>query len=251
MRFFAPLLRPPPPPPFVAPTYTPPAPAPQNLFASSDPTLQDASWVSRAPGIPIPFGVYNTDPMPVPPSAGFPWAWVMALETTSETARFLASAAADPLDVGAWQVLDASHTVPRLPDVGSCPSLRHDGGYFYYLTGGSNIHILRSADLVAWTESQRLVIAHADPGDCVVAPAWFGPYVPTGEALARISACGKEGSFGDDSDVDLVQWDAPYGEQGGGPAVLLEYGSGDQRTFGFSNLALANGTMAAFLQSFF
>jgi hypothetical protein len=29
------------------------------------------------------------------------------------------------------------------------------------------------------------------------------------------------------------------------------YGSGDQATFGFSNLALFNGTMTAFLQSFF
>jgi len=49
--------------------------------------------------------------------------------------------------------------------------------------------------------------------------------------------------------VDLVEWPQPFG--GAGPGVLLEYGSGDQRTFGFSNLAFFNGSMAAFLQSFF
>lgn len=222
-----------------------------HLLFSSAPDLADASWGSRSPGVPVPFGVYNTDPMAVPPAAGLPWKWVMALETTAETARFLASASADPTQVGAWRVLDAAHTVGRLPDVGSCPSLRHDGAYFYYLTGGSNIQILRSADLVAWQEAPRSVLTHAAPGDCVVAPPWFGGgYVPQGEAAARLAACGAGGNFGDDSDVDLVEWPHPFGGSGG-PGVLLEYGSGDQRTFGFSNLAFFNGSMNAFLQSFF
>jgi hypothetical protein len=74
--------------------------------------------------------------------------------------------------------------------------------------------------------------------------------VPQGEAAARLAACGAGGNFGDDSDVDLVEWPQPFGGSGG-PGVLLEYGSGDQRTFGFSNLALYNGSMNAFLQSFF
>jgi hypothetical protein len=223
-----------------------------NLFASSSPDLADATWRAHAPGIPLPqLGVYNTDLAAVPPAAALPWRWVMALETTAEAARFLASAAADPTDLAAWALLDAAHTVPRLPDVGSCPSLRHDGSHFYYLTGGTNIHVLRSADLVQWEEGAGLVLAHAAPGDCVVAPGWFGPYLPGGEAAARLAACGPSGNFGDDSDVDLVEWGAPFGSAAGGPAVLLEYGSGDQRTFGFSNLALANGTLSAFLQGFF
>jgi len=219
-----------------------------HLLSSSARDRADGSWVG-SPGVPVPFGVYNTDPMAVPPAAGLPWKWVMALETTAETARFLASAAADPTQADAWRVLDAAHTVGRFPDVGSCPSLRHDGAFFYYLTGGSNIQILRSADLVAWQEAPRSVITHAAPGDCVVAPPFFGPYVPQGEAAARLAACGADGNFGDDSDVDLVEWPQPFG--GAGPGVLLEYGSGDQRTFGFSNLAFFNGSMAAFLQSFF
>lgn len=222
-----------------------------NLFFSSSPSLEDASWQARLPGIPIPFGVYNTDAMRVPPSAGLPWSWVMALETTAETARFLASSAADPTDVAQWMVLDASHTVPRLPDVGSCPSLRHDGSHFFYLTGGSNIQILRSPDLMQWEASNRSVIRHADAGDCVVAPSWFGPYVPEGIALQRLATCGTGGNFGDDSDVDLVEWPAPFGDASRGPSVLLEYGSGDQRSFGFSNLAMFNGTLNAFLQSWF
>ena len=139
----------------------------------------------------------------------------------------------------------------RLPDVGSCPSLRHDGVHFYYLTGGSNIHILRSLDLMTWEESSRNVLTHADPGDCIVAPTWFGPYVPEGVALQRLQTCGVAGTFGDDSDVDLVEWPAPFGSAANGPATLLEYGSGDQHTFGFSNLAVFNGSMSSFLQGFF
>ena len=222
-----------------------------DFFFSSSPALEDASWAARAPGIRVPFGVYNNDVMPVPPSAGSPWKWVMALETTAETARFLASGADDPTDVGAWAVLNASHTVPGLPDVGSCPSLRHDGAFFYYLTGGSNIQILRSPDLLGWTPAARSVLRHADPGDCVVAPAWFGPYVPAGVAAQKLAGCGPAGNFGDDSDVDLVEWPAPFGDASQGPATLLQYGSGDQATFGFSNLALFNGTRVEFLQSFF
>jgi hypothetical protein len=222
-----------------------------NLFYSSSFDLSDASWESHSPGIPLPFGVYNTDPMPVPLAAGVPWKWIIALETTSETARFLASTAQDPTQVGAWEVLDATHTVGRHPDVGSCPSLRHDGTYFYYLTGGSNIQILRSTDLTAWQEANRSVITHSTPGDCVVAPSWFGPYTPQGVAAQRLATCGPTGNFGDDSDVDLVEWPEPFGVAGTGPGVLLEYGSGDQRSFGFSNLAFFNGTMNAFLASFF
>jgi hypothetical protein len=220
------------------------------LLSSSSAALEDASW-SVAGAVRTPFGVYNTDISAVPAAAGAPYAWVMALETTAETARFLGSASADPRQAASWALLDGSHTVPRLPDVGSCPSLRHDGQHYYYLTGGTNINILRSADLATWSGASSRVIEHGAAGDCIVAPAFFGPYVPTGEALAHLQACGAAGNFGDDSDVDLVEWPAPFGSSSGGPAVLIEYGSGDQRTFGFSNLALANGTLNAFLQSFF
>ena len=220
-----------------------------HLFTSSSRALEDASWVQH-PAIRVPFSIYNTDPMRVPAAAGLPWAWVMALESGA-TGRFLASASADPTDAASWLVLDASHTLPRAPDVGSCPALRHDGAFFYYLTGGTDIHILRSTDLRNWTESPRHVLSHGDPGDCVVAPPWFGPYVPEGAALQHLQACGPSGNFGDDSDVDLVEWPAPFGSAAQGPAVLIEYGSGDQKSFGFSNLAIVNASMSAFLQSFF
>jgi hypothetical protein len=71
--------------------------------------LADGSWQVRAPGIPLPsLGVYNTDATAVPAAAGLPWRWVMALETTAEAARFLASASADPTDAAAWALLDAA-----------------------------------------------------------------------------------------------------------------------------------------------
>ena len=224
-----------------------------DLFYSSDPALGDASWASAVPGIAVPgIGVYNNDIVAVPASAGLPYRWVMALEVTggSGPPRFAASAAASPTDVSAWALLNASHTV----DGGACPSLRHDGTFFYYLTGGTDISVLRSRDLRAWTLARELVLAHADAGDCVTAPAWFGApagYVPSGDAAAHMAACGRAGNYGDDSDVDLVEWPAPFGAAAGGPAVLLQYGSGNQATFGFSNLALYNGSMNAFLQSYF
>jgi len=176
----------------------------------------------------------------------------MALEVTGGCGppRFAVSAAANPTSLGDWALLNASFTV----DGGSCPSLRHDGTHFYYLTGGTDIMIMRSLDLRGWAASTRgLVIEHGAAGDCVLAPSWFGApsgYVPSAAAAARMAACGPSGNYGDDSDVDLVEWAAPFGEPGP-PAVLLQYGSGDQATFGFSNLALYNGTMAAFLQSYF
>ena len=234
-------------------TARPRSPAAVDLFYSSDPALSDASWSAAVPGIAVPgIGVYNNDIMAVPASAGLPYKWVMALEVTggSGPPRFAASAAASPTEVSAWALLNASHTV----DGGSCPSLRHDGTFFYYLTGGTDIMMLRSRDLRDWTQAKALVLSHAEPGDCVVAPAWFGAptgYVPTGDAAAHMAACGATGNYGDDSDVDLVEWPQPFGAAAGGPAVLLQYGSGNQATFGFSNLALFNGSMVEFLQSYF
>ena len=102
-----------------------------------------------------------------------------------------------------------------------------------------------------WTESSRNVLNHSTPGDCVIAPSWFGPYVPKGTALQHLTSCGVSGNFGDDSDVDLIEWKAPFGNAANGPATLIQYGSGDQKTFGFSNLALYNGSLTTFLQSFF
>lgn len=226
-----------------------------DLFWTADPALHDGSWSAAMPGIHVPgIGVYNNDITSIPPNAGLPFHWVMALETTQETARFAVSAATNPTNTSAWMLLGAEYTVPSLPDVGPCPSLRHDGVFFYYLTGGSNIQILRSTDLRSWNMSSRHVLAHTDPGDCVIAPAWFGAptgYVPSPAAEALLTSCGAGGNFGDDSDVDLIEWPAPFGSSSSGPAVLLQYGSSNQATFGFANLGLWNGTLNAFLQSYF
>lgn len=226
-----------------------------DLFWTSDPTLVDSSWSFHVPGIRTPaIGVYNNDILAVPAAAGSTYKWAMALETTGENARFAVSGDADPTNTSAWLLLNSTYTVPSLPDVGSCPSLRHDGTYFYYLTGGSNIQILRSPDLLSWNESQKHVFLHEDAGDCVIAPTWFGAptgYVPSAAAEALISACGISGNYGDDSDVDLVEWPTPFGVAGGPPVVVLQYGSGNQATFGFSNLGLYNGSMVSFLQSYF
>jgi hypothetical protein len=65
--------------------------------------------------------------------------------------RFALSASPDPTDFTQWQLLDPS--VFALPGgYGSCPSIRFDPstGYYYVLTGGNEIAILRSLDLQKW-----------------------------------------------------------------------------------------------------
>ena len=185
----------------------------------------------------------------------------MILETTSERARFAISNSPTPAsdDGSSWVVLDAQpYTLPQFGNgnIGSCPSIRFDAasGYYYVLTGGYEIIALRSTDLVNWTlatASAGGAVLEPDASDCSVAQGWAGTYVPTSTAAGYMQACvngslGPHG-FGDDSDVDLTEI---IGDDGT-VSTLLEYGSGNQATFGFSNLAIANAGMFPWLSSLF
>ncbi len=225
-----------------------------NVFWSTDPQLQ--SW-QAGPGAPLAKGlvVYNNDVTPVSASpsrqqaAGLPpHQWVMAIETGAEYTNFLVSNNSDP--TGGWTALDPTvYVVPKFGrDIGSCPSVRYvaSTGYYYVLTGGNTIYILRSTNLKDWELAQDAVLSPS-AADCAVAAPFFGNYTPSAEAQAHIARCSGSG-FGNDSDVDLVEWLSPLTNA---TAVLLQYGSGDQATFGFSNLATYPGSLDDFLAAFF
>jgi hypothetical protein len=236
-----------------------------DAFHSSDPALQ--AW-TFTPAVLTPNAtVYNNDVAHVgPPSparaaraaaAGLPeHEWVMQTEGPRGP-LFFVSNASDPTDAAGWTALDPTvfNPDPFSREIGTCPSIRYDpaSGFYYVLQGGYQILITRSTSLRlgSWSlGSNDGVMLAPDAADCALAPAPFGGwYTPDAAAAALIAACqGAPEGFGDDSDVDLTEVVLPGG---GGVATLLQYGSGNQKTFGFSNLALLPGRMFDALASFF
>ena len=236
-----------------------------DAFWSSDPKLQ--TWHTALPAAVPVSKVYNNDvthiAAPTTPEAKLrmrdsalpPHQWIMALETGAEHTVFAISNSNDPSQSAAWTFLDPSqYTLPNfgLPDVGSCPSIRFDpaSGYYYVLTGGHVVRALRSSDLLTWSlAANKGVILSPDKQDCMLAPAQYANFIPSGDAKTKIDACmnspNPEG-FGNDSDIDLVEVVI-----NGTVTTLVQYGSGDQATFGFANLAYYPGPMFEFLDGLF
>ena len=275
-----------------------------DAFYTSDPELQQ--WTSAGAAISMGYATYNTDVAHVgAPSSSTaaaarlaalgaagadlpPHQWVMILETAVQpSGRFWVSNSSDPTDSAAWAPLDpAAYTLDTFGNgqIGSCPSIRYDpaSGYYYVLTGGDAIVVLRSRTLAkgSWQlGSGRGVVLGADAGDCRLAGAPYGAWFNLSvyvDAVAHVAACLADPSgpgFGYDSDVDLsevlvsAEWLRGVVAGGGSGAVLpppppasagdaavatlVQYGSGDQKSFGFSNLAIAPGGLFALLESFF
>lgn len=213
-----------------------------------------------------------------------PHQWVMIMETSSQASgKFWLSNASDPTDPTGWFPLDTSlYTLDQFGNwqVGACPSIRFDPatGYYYVLTGGYQIIALRSKTLAkgSWELANNNGIAIApDAGDCKLAGTPYGAWFNLSaypDAEAHVDACLADPAgpgFGNDSDIDLTEvivsteWlnsllgPAAAGAAAKGPngstsvATLVQYGSGDQKTFGFSNLAIYPGPMFGMLASFF
>jgi hypothetical protein len=180
---------------------------------------------------------------------------------------------------------------PSGKKVDGCPSIRFDAatGYYYVLAGGYEIFLVRSQTLArgSWelanvTDSSIIV---PDAQDCIKAGAPYGGwYEPSALAQSYLSNCtnglppfNKGVGFGDDSDVDLAEvlvgpqecagFEASgvlarspgmaalcqqvVGSGAPGFATLFQYGSGNQHTFGFSNLAIAPGRLFDVLGGYF
>ena len=231
-----------------------------DAFATSDPTLQ--AWTPVVPAATPRYAVYNSDVAPVAAPAtplaaarraasGLPpMRWIMALED-GPSGRFAYSNDLSPVSNASWVFLNESFNLghPNMPgQVGSCPSVRYDpaSGFFYVLTGGTFIFVLRSTDLLGPWELAATPLLTPDAQDCVFAPPRFGGgYKPSPEAAQHLATCTATG-FGNDSDIDLTEI-----EIDGVVGTLWQYGSGDQKSFGFSNYAWSNATTFAVLESFF
>lgn len=224
-----------------------------DAFATADPALQE--WSAARPLLAPGGVVYNVDVARVGEAAGGAMAgaqWVMQTEGSAPT--FFVCNGSDPTRPACWAPLPpATYGLDAFPgrQIGPCPSLRYDGraGWWYVMTGGGSISVLRSPTLQrgSWTLGGTLLAP--DSGDCAIAPAPFGGwYSPSAEAAAHIAACqaGDKG-FGDVSDVDVTEVVVANGSV----ATLFQYGPGDQRTFGFSALAIAYQPLFAFLAAMF
>ncbi len=71
--------------------------------------------------------------------------------SNSKNGQFALSAASDPTDYSQWEFMDVN-TFSMPGGFGACPSIRYDPatGYYYVLTGGNSISVLRSLDLQKW-----------------------------------------------------------------------------------------------------
>jgi hypothetical protein len=219
-------------------------------FVSSDPALGAWRAVPRlaAPGPNVTYNVDVTHVGVAGPAraarlaaAGLPdHEWVMQTEGPKGP-QFWVSAAVDPADPAGWTLLDpATYNVDRFGnnEIGGCPSLRHDAvtGWYYSLTGGKAIIVVRSKNLTvgSWQLASAAaagvtaggVVLPPTADDCALAPAPYGGwFVPDANASAHLAACKADG-WGNDSDVDLTEVLLP----GGGVGTLVQYGSGDQHT---------------------
>jgi hypothetical protein len=300
-----------------------------DAFYSSDPALSDASWHHSPHVLMPGRSVYNQDVAhvgaptvsfsssaassssgspPAPPSASSssaragvspvlpPHQWVMIMEADFSNGghQFAVSNLADPTDSSGWVGLDYSvfRTDPLAGwQVGACPSIRFDPStsWYYLLTGGNTIFLLRSQNLTTGSWQLASVpgggIIVPDASDCVAGGApWAAWYSPSPLAAALMQNCTKgvppfntSQGFGNDSDVDLTDvvigavecsGFAASGVLARSPAMaalcanvtatgtpqlatVFQYGTGDQRSFGFSNLAIAPGRMFDVLASYF
>ena len=224
-----------------------------SAFSSVDPALQ--VWNTVAPLLHPGGSTYNVDVTRIgaelpsgTPLSGAQW----IMQTEGKAPTFFICTGSDPLVASCWTPLPSpAYSLDKFAghDIGSCPSIRFDAarGLFYVLTGGDAINVLRSGNLTSgsWVLGKQLLVA--DAGDCAVAsPPFGGWFVPDANATAHMAKCGVPRGFGFDSDVDLTEIVLD-----GTRATLVQYGTGDQKTFGFSNLALAHAPMFDLLASMF
>ena len=228
-----------------------------DAFSSADPSLQ--AWTATRPLLAPGGAVYNVDVARVGtsgldaseagPLAGAQW----VMQTEGSAPTFFVSNCSDPTSAACWEALpSASYGLDHFAgrQIGPCPSLRYDesAGFWYVLTGGESISVIRSPSLLrgSWTLGGTLLAP--DDGDCLIAPAPFGGwYTPSAAAAAHIADCTKGSKgFGYVSDIDVTEVVVD-----GAIQTLFQYGPGDQHTFGFSALAIAPGPLFALLAGMF
>jgi len=192
----------------------------------------------------------------ISPSSLPPHNWIMAVEHTAPTVSYAVIfyiKNSPTLDQGEWIALNISkYTIPNFNtggnQIGACPSVRYVAGYYYVITGGQNIYIVRSKDLATWE------LGHYDGGalvkpnrtnDCFFISKEWSAWQPNSDTVKLMGQCSTWDTCVSDSDLtEIVQPD-------GSINTLVLYQPNNQAGIGFSSLFLHKGDYASFFQSYF
>jgi len=228
------------------------------FFWSNDPKLQ--VWYNMtAFEFPKGWTVYNIDAAQVDPAALAKYnpnvpshRWIMACEhgvSGGYNDNFLVNNGITP-DLGKWELLNDTYFIKSEGgnNIGSCPTIRYvpTNGYFYVLTGGFNVWIIRSLDLKSWERghyNEGRILWPSPADDCkVISPQWSA-WKPTEKAQNLLSMAQCPHWDTNNSDVDITQIVLPDGSVG----TLLLFDALDQATLGFPELALYHGSLESYL----
>jgi len=226
-----------------------------DVFWSTD--LQ--TW-KNASSLNFPKGMvaYNTDVSQVTnsPSSLPPHNWIMAIEHTVPSVSYgiiFYIKNSPTLDQGEWVALNITkYTIPNFNtggnQIGACPSVRYVSGYYYVSTGGQNIYIVRSKDLINWELSPYNRGASVVPNatnDCFFISKEWSSWKPSDDTVKLMGQCKQWDTCVSDSDLtEVVMAD-------GSVNTLFLYQPNNQGGIGFSNLFLHKGDYTSFFQSFF
>jgi len=225
-----------------------------DVYWSSDPKLQ--VWQNAtAAALPKGMVAYNSDVAPVNPaalakhnSALPPHKWIMALEYLFNgfSTIFLINNGDVPTKAP-WVLLDTkTYFIPKLAGggngVGACPSVRYvpSTGYYYVVSGGNDVYITRSKDLMNWELGKYNggAILSPDPaGDCkVMSRDWTAWNPPNATRELLVNKCNTWDKDADDADLTEINYK-------GKVATLFMWDATNQGGIGFAELGLYEGTM--------
>jgi len=229
-----------------------------DVFWSNDPDLK--VW-NMATAFDFPKGqiVYNVDVGAVNPAALKKFnptlpehRWIMAAEHDNEVSTFLINNGTS-LTNGKW----IAYTPPSEIKVNgavfpsACPSVRYAAstGYYYVLTGGYWVYIMRSKDLKTWEAGHYdggVILKPNNTNDCKQISKSWSNWTPVPAAIVLLGKnCTQWDKNADDVDLtEIVLADNTI-------ATLLMWDASDQRAIGFSELALYNANVETYLAANF
>jgi len=232
-----------------------------DVFWSNDPELK-VWYNATAFEFPKGWTVYNVDVGQVDPTSVAklnpnvpPHKWIMVVEhgvPGGYNDNFIINNGTTMID-GKWELLNENKWFIKSKggnDVGSCPTVRYvpSTGYFYVLTGGSKVYIVRSKDLANWEMGHYNggAILSYSSDDCKVISKDWSDWNPSPSVLQLLVQNCTAWNHNND-DVDITQIKLPDGSAG----TLLLYDATNQASIGFAELALFRGDLETYLAANF
>jgi len=236
-----------------------------DVFWSSDPELK--LWHNATAAVlPAGTSAYNTDVAQVDPAAlakfnpGVPQhRWIMAIEVIVKGyggffTTFMINNGMTPVE-GSWTYLQPTkYILPALGHgsngAGACPSVRYipSTGYFYVITGGDKVYLLRSKDLITWETGHYnggAIFQSSPSTDCHIMPSNWTDWHPDTNTVTQLNRCAAWDKFA--SDADLTEFVQPNGKV----STMLMWQVSDQATQGLSVFSQYEGDQASFFAANF